>query len=224
MIEQDDIFAEIKNNLALWCDTDCKGADLAAAAGNAIANKLRAISVEQTEIGQLWAWLENKNIEIFGRFWINTKIDDALMSDLATRISTSFCDGADGAIIFMRLRDLARFVSEMSCVRDDLFFNKTLSIGLDINEIESSDWENVFRMLRDVRADAITLFLSNDDGNKSDFVGRIYALLTSEIGDWHGAIYFVSNENISRIDQVFRLTQQIRPDLASSMLFWVKNE
>ena len=70
MIEQEDIFDEVKDNLGLWCETDCSGADLAAAAGAAITNKLRAVAVAPSGIAPLWAWLENTNIKIFGRFYV----------------------------------------------------------------------------------------------------------------------------------------------------------
>ena len=224
MIEQSEIFEEVKDNLGLWCETGVAGADLAAAAGVAITNKLRAICVSPMEIAPLWVWLEDSPIKIFGRFEINKKIDDDVLSDFSSRVSASFRDGADGATVFIRMRDLEHFVSEVACVRDDLFFNKTFSIGLDINEIEHNDWENIFKLLQFVRADALTLFLSHDDGDKSDFVGRVYAMLSSNMGDWHGALHFMLGKNIARIDQVYRLTHQIRFSMAQTMLFWVDKE
>lgn len=224
MIEQEDIFDEVKDNLGLWCEADCAGGDLAAAAGVAITNKLRAVSVAPSGIAPLWAWLENTKVKIFGRFYIDEKIDDDFMSDFSSRVSASFRDGADGAMVFMRMRDLEQFVSEVACVRDDLFFNKTFSIGLDINEIDSSDWETVFKLLQSVRADVLTLFLSRDDGDKSDFVGRVYAMLNTNMGDWHGALHFMLGKNVARIDQVYRLLYQMRFNQTQKMLFWVTKE
>ena len=223
MIEQNEIFTEVKDNLGLWCGNDCSGADLAAAAGVAITNQLHAVVVAPTEIEQLWAWLENTNVKIFSRFYIKSDIDDAFMSDFATRVNASFRAGADGAIVFMHVRDLDKFASEMSFVRDDLFFNKTLSVGLDINEIDVADWARVFETMRMLRADSLTLFLSDDDGDKSDFVGRVYSMMDTDMGDWHGALYFVSGENIARIDQFYRLVGQMRPNMLSKMLFLVNN-
>lgn len=224
MIEQEDIFDEVKDNLGLWCETDCSGADLAAAAGAAITNKLRAVAVAPSGIAPLWAWLENTNIKIFGRFYVDGKIDDDFMSDMSSRVSASFRDGADGAMIFVHLRDLELFVSELACVRDDLFFNKTLAVGLDINEIDSTDWEIVFKLLQSVRADALTLFLSRDDGDKSDFVGRVYAMLNTNVGNWQGALHFMLGKNTARMDQVFRLTYQMRFNMTPKMIFWVNRE
>lgn len=224
MIDDNDFLAEAKDNLALWCDADCVGADLANAAGIAITNKLRAISVLPSSVAQLWPWLENTHIKIFCRFYIDGSIDDNFMSDLSVRISSSFRDGADGATVFMRMRNLNRFVSEVSHIKDDLFFNKSLSVGLDINEIDSSDWADVFAGLNALCADSLTLFLSRDNGDKSDFVGRIYALLNTNMGDWHGALHFVLGQNIARIDQVYRLTQQLRFDKLPLTLFFVNQD
>ena len=196
MIDKSDIFDEVTDNLAMWCADDCFGADLADAAGVAITNKLHAVSVVPSAIDQLWAWLENTNVKIFGRFYIDSDIDDEFMSNFSMRVNASFRAGADGAIVFMHIGDLDKFVSNMSFIREDLFFNKTLSVGLDINEIGVADWHNVFGLLSTLRADSLTLFLSNDAGDKSDFVGRIYSMLDSDMGDWRGALYFVPGKNM----------------------------
>ena len=223
MIEQNEILDDVRGNLALMCDGGCSGADLAAVAGVAITNKLRAVSVLPTVVSQIWPWIENTNIKIITRFYVNGKIDDNFMSDFSSQVIASFRDGADGAMVFLHMRDVDRFVSELSYVRDDLFFNKILAIGIDICEIDASDWDGLFKLLRSVRADALTLFLSRDDGDKSDFVGRVYAMLTANMADWRGCVYFVPGNNIMRIDQFHRLTQQLRPNMAPTMMFFVNN-
>lgn len=223
MIDENDIFNEIKDNTGLWCDTKCVGADLAAAAGMAITNKFRAISVVPGAVAELWPWIENTNIKIISRFMLDNAPDDDAMSNLASRISTSFHDGASGAIIFVRFDNLKRLTSELSYVRDDLFFNKTLSIGLDINEIDFDEWGDVFQNLQSVHADSLTLFLSRDDGDKSDFVGRVYAMLNTNMGDWHGVLHFMLGKNYARADQVYRLTEQLRFNMIPKMLFWINN-
>ena len=222
MIEKNEIFTEIQDNLGLICDDGRSGADLAADAGVAITNKLRAVSVAPAAVAPIWAWLENTNVKIFARFYVDKKIDDDFMSDLSSRISASFREGANGATVFVKLRDLKQFVSELNFVRDDLFFNKTLAIGLDINEID--DWTTVFDLLQGVRADALSLYLSHDDGDKSDFVGRIYAMLNANWGDWRGALYFCPNDNIARADQFYRLVEQLRIAKLPTTMFWIKNE
>ena len=224
MIDRNDIFDEVKDNLALWCGGDCAGADLAAVAGTAITNKLFAISVLPGVVSELWPWIENTNIKIITRFIVDQDINDIFMSDFTSRVSAVFREGANGAIVFVHMPDLVTFTSELMCIRDDLFFNKTLSIGLDIGEIDSYDWENVFQVLQSIRADSVTLVLSQDDGDKSDFIGRIYAMLNANMGDWNGALHFILGPNIARIDQVFRLTERLRFNMKSKMLFWVNDK
>ena len=224
MIEQNEIFEEVKDNIGLWCEEGCSGADLASAAGVAITNKLHTVCVAPTAIAPLWAWLENTNVHIFGRFMIDKHIDENIMSEFSSQVNMAFRNGADGALVCVHMRELEHFVSELMYIRDDLFFNKTLDIELDINEIDLADWEKIFRILQSVRADALTLFLSHDDGDKSDFVGRIYAMLNTNMADWHGALHFHLGQNIARIDQVYRLTSQIRPVCAPSILFWINRE
>ena len=223
MIEENDIFDEVKDNIGLWCDTECVGADLAAAAGMAITNKFHAMSVVSNAVMELWPWVENTDIKIISRFMVDDVSNDDFMSDLSSRISSAFHDGANGAIVFVHFRDLGRFVSDLAYIRDDLFFNKTLSIGLDINEIEFDDWDGVFQSLQSVRADSLTMFLSHDDGDKSDFVGRVYAMLRANMGEWHGGLHFMLGENHERMDQAYRLTEQLRFDMTQKMLFWINN-
>ena len=223
MMEENDIFDEIKDNMGLWCGADCMGSDLAAAAGMAITNKFNAMSVVSNAVAELWPWIENTNVKIISRFMVDDVLNDDFMSDLLSRISATFHDGANGVIVFVHLRDLQRFVSDLSYIRDDLFFNKTLSIGLDINEIDFDDWNNVFQNLQSVRADSLTLFLSHDDGDKSDFVGRVYAMLRANMGEWHGDLHFMLGKNHARMDQSYRLTEQLRFDMTQKMLFWINN-
>ena len=224
MIDKQEIFDEVKCNLGLWCNTECVGADLAAAAGIAIANKFQAMSVVSGAVAELWPWIENTDIKIITRFMVDKAPDDDFMSNLASRISASFHDGANGAIIFVHFDDLKHLISELSYIRDDLFFNKTLCVGLDINEIDFDKWGDVFQNMQSVRADSLMLFLSHDDGDKSDFVGRVYAMLNANIGEWGGALHFMLGKNDTRIDQAFRLTEQTRFNMVSKMLFWVEND
>ena len=223
MIDQDDIFDEVKDNLGLWCSAECAGADLASVAGMAITNKLQAMSVLPDVISELWPWIEDTNIKIITRVMVNRTPDDEFMSNFSSILSTAFHSGANGAVVLVRFNELAQFIAELACIRDDLFFNKTLSIGLDINEIDFEDWEKVFKLLGTVRADSLTLFLSQDKGDKSDFVGRIYAMLNANMFGWDGALHFMLGQNIERIDQVFRLTQQLRFNMTPKMLFWVND-
>jgi len=225
MIDKNEIFDEVKDNTGLWCATDCVGADLAAAAGVAITNKLRAVSVSSDAIAEIWPWVENTNIKIIARFMVEQDIDVDFMSNLSSKISSAFREGANGAIVFVHMRNMEHFITELKYIRDDLFFNKSLSIGLDINEIGHDDWESVFKMLQSVRADSLTLFLSNDDGDKSDFVGRVYAMLKANMADWHGTLSFIAGDNVvDRIDQFYRLAQLLRFDASQTMLFWVNKE
>jgi len=224
MIEDKTIFDEIKNNISLMCRDECVGADLAAVVGMAIEYKMKSVCVVPNRVGEVWPWLENSRVKIISRFYIDGVINDDFMSDLSERISTSFRDGADGAIIYMKKRDLQKFVNEIAGVRESLFFNKSFSIALGVDDIDGFDWENVFDMLATIRTDSLTLILENDTGDKSDFVGRIFAMLNASRGDWSGVVNFALGQNILRIDQAFRLIQQIKPDTISQTEFFIDND
>jgi len=224
MIEDKTIFDEIKNNISLMCRDGCVGADLAAVIGMAIEYKVKSVCVAPNRVGEVWPWLENSHIKIISRFYINGTINDDFMSNLSEQISMSFRDGADGAIVFMKQCDLQKFVNEIAGVRESLFFNKSFGVALCVDDIDVFDWESVFDMLATMRADSLTLFLENDTGDKSDFVGRIFAMLNASRSNWSGVVDFALGQNILRIDQVFRLIQQIKPDTISETEFFIDND
>lgn len=223
MIEEKSIFDEVHDNISMFCDDDCVGADLASAAGVVMSNKMRSICVAAKSVAEVWPWLEKTKVKILSRFFVNSTINCEFMSDLSEQISASFRDGANGAIVFVPLCNLPKFAAEISSVRDDLFFNKTLSIGVSIEEIGAFDWTELFGIMNLLRTDSLTLVFSDDTGNKSDFVGRVYGMLSASWGNWNGAVNFVLGQNIIRIDQVYRLIQQMKPELISKTEFFIDN-
>ncbi|MBO4625910.1 MAG: hypothetical protein J5679_01370 [Alphaproteobacteria bacterium] len=221
MIDEKEIFNEIRNNISMVCDDDCAGADLAAAAGVAISNKMRSICVPPNRVTDIWPWLENSKINIISRFFVDGVINDDFMSGLSTEINATFRDGANGVIVFVDMPHLKKFAAEIVSVRDDLFFNKSFGIGLDISQVGAFDWDDVFGILNLIHADSLVLTFDNDTGNKSDFVGRVFAMLNANRGNWGGVVNFMLVQNPIRIDQVYRLIQQIVPDTILKTEFFI---
>ena len=221
MIDEKTIFYEVRNNISMMCGDDCSGADLASAMGVAMSNKMRSVCVAPKSVPEVWPWVEKSRVKIISRFVITGAINDDSLSELSTQINTSFRDGADGAIVFMPRRDVSKFATEIVSIRDDLFFNKTFGIGIDINEIGPFDWDELFGFLQILHADSLNLTFNDDTGDKSDFVGRVFAMLNANRGKWGGVVNFILNQNIARIDQVFRLIQNIAPDTAAKTEFFV---
>lgn len=224
MIDENTIFNELRNNISMMCLDDCNGADLAAAVGVAISNKMKSVCVAPDRVLDIWPWLEKTKIKIIARFVVDGAINEDFISDLSMRVNKSFRDGANGTIIFVSLRDLPKFAAEISGIREDLFFNKSFSIGIDINEVNVFDWNELFGIMQLLRTDSLTLVFNNDTGDKSDFVGRVFAMLNASHGDWLGGINFVMGQNFVRMDQAYRLIQQCSPDALSKTEFFIDNE
>lgn len=224
MINESAIFNEVRDNISMICRDECVGADLAAAIGDAISHKVRSVCVAPTVVPDVWPWLEKTKIKIISRFFVNDAINDDFMSNLSGNISASFRDGADGVMIFIGWRDLPKFAAEIASIRDDLFFNKSFNVAIDINEVNVFDWNELFGILRIIRADSLVLTFNNDNGDKSDFVGRVFAMLNASRGDWGGAVNFVLGRNVVRIDQVFRLISSVLPYTISKTEFFIDNE
>lgn len=215
MINNDFILDNDKQ-MSLWCAPDAEPTDLAHAASRIIAHGGANISVVPDAVSVIWPWLENKNARILSRFYI-TKTDSDTMSDVVKNINTVFKHGADGAQLFMKFKDMSSVVSQMRQIRDDLFFNKSLFFGFDMRDIGPYSWGDVWAAIRDMRANGVLLAMPRDSGEKSDFVGRVYAALNAA-DDINCELHFYVAS--TRMEQVSRLVQAMRPDLMQQTQFF----
>lgn len=224
MINIEGIFQELGDRIALWCNAAVAGADLALASESVLGRNMGAISVAPSAVSVIWPWLERMPVKIVGRFYLSDggPRADENISDLTQRINATLKQGASGAQIFVRPRDLKPLTAQLHLIRDDLFFNKELSIGLDIGDVDASDWPDVFAALNGLKANSMVLAMTRDAGDKSDFVGRIYGMLDAVAqGPWRGDLHFALGNNFLRIEQAYRLVQKIRPELLSGIRFFI---
>ena len=220
MITTDNILDKF-SGVALWCSADIEATDLANVASVAIEKNIPCMSVAPGSVSILWPWLENKNVKIFSRFYFDSQNKDGI-DLISENINQVFKHGADGTQIFVSMRDLNEFVSQLYLIRDDLFFNKDVFIGLDINEIGPFDWPTVFVAIKKMRATGLTLAMTRDDGDKSDFVGRIYAALSYlDEKKENIPLHFVCGVNETRIEQAQRLIQAMRPEMVGQAKFFI---
>lgn len=222
MIDKSVIFDAIGSGVALWCATDMDATDLADAVQFANARQLSDISVAPNMIQTVWPWLEGRPVKIMTRFYLEQKkITEEHVSDITVRINSALRQGANGAQVFVDVDALGDLVEQTHVVRDDLFFNKDLSIGLDIGDIGPFDWSNVFANLRKINASSVVFAFTQDTGDKSDFVGRIYAMLNAWDLQNKFNLHFAFGPNFMRIEQAQRLVQQVRPMLMDGLRFWI---
>ncbi len=222
MIEANEVFSDHDKRIAFWCDGVFDTNDLANFANSVIENKVNLISVSPETVYFLWACLEKNDVKILSRFYFaplqkNMDKDVAL---LVSNIADVFRKGANGAQIFVRLRDFDRFVDILKFVRDDLFFGHDLCVCFDINDVGFADWDMVFQRLRNIRANALCLTLGEDMGNRSDFVGRVYGMLQK--WDFNGELLVSLNNDYERMDQVIRLVESERHELSDKLHFFLE--
>lgn len=222
MIDMNSFFDEIEVVPAIWCGADTDGADLARMTGLVTERGINMISVVPDVVSTVWPWIEGRPIDLFGRFYVNDdNIDESVMSDLTVRINSSFKQGANGAMVFVRYKHLRPMIDQVAIIRDDLFFNRDLVIGLDIGDIDSCDWSDLFHELKRINASAVCFVLTKDTGKKSDFVGRVYGMLNAWDSEFSGALYFALENRPERIEQARRLVESMRPELMSGLRFFV---
>ncbi len=227
MINNQELFEEINNQLALNCSTACDTSDLIGIAETLLERHIPIVSVPPDAVGMLWTWLEKKPIKIVAQFAVaddkKAKKTDPLdqASKLSEHITAVFKRGAHGARIAVPVTELADFVSVLAPVREDLFFNKELILDLDINDIEPTDWLSVFNSLEKIRATGVVFGFKLNKKSAHDFVGRVYALMHVVPHDMDTFIYFATDNDIKMLEQAYRLVAKMRPDLLSRVRFFI---
>jgi hypothetical protein len=228
MIDFESLFDEIRNVLALACPDGQDTNALVHIAQSAVVRKASAISVEPESVESLWSWLEKTPTKIIARFFLKlpkSKKSDSVaeISELSQNVSLAFKKGAHGVQVFIPYAQLDSFINEVLPVRDGLFFNKDLHIGLDINDIHTADWPDVFARINKIKADALLLYLSRTKKGAPDFVGRVYGLLENWDNSFDGELHFMLGDNFEKIEQIWRLIQKMRPEIAKKLKFFVSN-
>ena len=220
MINIQEIFNNdnIIKNVSLWLPDNGDSSDLAGAAEYAAEMNIPMLSVVPNDVQVIWPWTEKLKVKLLARF---NGVCGEDISRLVVDVKSVFKQGADGAQIIVKLHELDRFVNSVVSVRDDLFFNKHLSIGLDIFEIWPLDWDMVFDSLNKLHASSLLLMLTHDTQEKSDFTGRIYAALQAWNAHPDMELHVMLGESFVRAEQVYRLTSALRPELLNKLKFFV---
>lgn len=223
MIEHNMFFEDFDGHVFAWVPSYVKGADLAVAAEYVLANNMGRISAAPDAVASLWPWLEKTNTDIIARFVVEkcgvaTRTNTAV--DLSARINSAFRSGAAGTQVFMPVSMLGWFVDEFHAIREDLFFNRELSIGMDLSDIAPCDWPVVFENLKSIKASSVIFAFADDAGDKSDFVGRVYGMLDSFDNEFEGDVLFAPMSDF-RVQQVLRLVKSMRPELCNRIGFFI---
>ena len=222
MIDVDNFFDEYKQSSALWCPASCEGAELARFADNVVAKGFSMVSVVPSAVATIWPWLESYDVKIISRVYISDKkVTEKHVSDITEVIKESFKYGAHGAQVFLPLSALSGLVDMTYCVKDDLFFDRDLIVGLNISEINPLDWNDLFGNLRKIGANALMLVFPKDTGNKSDFVGKIHAMLDAWHEDNKFDLHFMLGANVLRTEQTLRLVESMQSALIKHIKFFV---
>ena len=221
MIEMDEIFSDSDKRVAIWCEGVADTNDLAMMCDHIASNNVHLISVPPEAVQNVWTYLENNNVKILTRynFNSNSKNIDSDMFNLGGNIVSVCKNGASGVQLFIKMHDFETVINNLLVVRDDLFFGHDLSVGMDIEDLDINNLGFIFKKLRDIRANSLVLTLNEDAGNRSDFVGRVYAILQQF--DFDGELHFILGNNFDRIDQVVRLTEILRPELNEKLRFFL---
>ena len=223
MIKTETIFDDFSNMSGLWVDgITSDSCDLVRLSDFIVNKNISVISVPFEITENIWPWIENRNVHIFNRFTIQFSENiDTTVSGVARVITESFRRGANGVQIMIQPTDLDRFVNSIIPIKNDLFFDHDLIIGLNIEQVDSPDWKNIFSILNTIHPNALLITAAGDKFDaSSDFVGRVYAMFE----DWNfdGALHLMFGKNMMRYSQVLRLAQKMRPAVSEKILAFMQ--
>ena len=225
MIKYDFIFDDIESFTSLWIGDDVvETADLARVADIAIDRYVPFVSMPVGVVKTFWPWVEGKSIKILARsrFDIdkNQDADDAV-SVFAKNITTVFRNGADGVQVFVPCDKIVQFVDNICPIRNDLFFDRYLSIAIDIDDMDNLNWGDIFGCISKIKPDSILLFGKIEKFDPSSyFVGRIFDMLEN----WNTGVglHLMFGKNMLRVNQALRLVEKMRPELMKDIRVFVE--
>lgn len=221
MIDEDILFdSEVLQPNGVWFGAESDSVALASGVEYAMSKNAGFVSVVPGAVDTVWPWLENKNIDIYARFYIENARRD--FSEFVVAATRAFKHGANGAQVFMYPQNISNFVQNILPVRDDLFFNRKLFVGIDVCTVDANDWNVIFDSLSDVRADGLILMYTHENGDKSDFVGRVMNMIDAWNDNFNGVLYVSFGANFMRIEQVLRLMKYEKPNIPVRIIGTVK--
>ena len=222
MIVQNYVFEDIVVPRVMWIGaSDTDTADLAKIAGVAIQSGVSIISAPAAATDKIWPWLESSRVQIFNRFdFIPGKDVADAVSKLATDITAAFRNGANGVQIFVPQKNIQDFVEVILPIRNDLFFDHGFCVGVNLDEMQSANWSEIFDAISKVEPDTVLITASGDDFDaKSDFIGRVYDMLMH--WNLNANLHIMFGKNMFRVCQTVRLVRNIRPNLIDDMRVFV---
>ncbi|MCL2331822.1 MAG: hypothetical protein FWC61_04775 [Proteobacteria bacterium] len=233
MIDYTKTLSDAKSRLALSCWGEMDATELIKAADLAARENIPAVSAGPEYIHMLWSWLEKTKTEIFSRMDENrkpkTEDQDSLGARLSEKISATFKNGAGAVQLMVAREDLGAFVSALFPVKPDLFFGRKLFIGMDFNDIDYYDWENIFFQADKIGASGILLDAARPadaarrkpkEQNSDDTVGRLFGLFDSLPAGFSGKIQFAGLD-MAGIEAAMRLCDKMRPETGKNLLFFI---
>ena len=211
MIDSANFLSETKTGLISNDNTDAS--DLAGVAAAASARGIDAVSCASSDVATLWPWVESTPIGIYARI-----ATDGDVSGIAVAINTAFKHGAAAAQILLTRDNFDSFIDGIRPIRDDLFFNKELVLGVNVADVETNRWPHILTRAAEIRADNLML---GAGGDLPDFVGRIYGMLDTWGDVFTGGVQIAFDNDFVRMEQTWRLMQKMRPELASRARFFI---
>lgn len=222
MIKSENIFDDIEYMTAMWID-EVDAGELARIASVAIDNNVPFVSMPCSDTKTFWPWVEKTGVKILNRLTFcleKNQILDDVISEFATNVNAAFRLGAHGIQVLVPLTEIHQFTDAILPIKNDLFFDRYVSVGIDIDDVSYPDWTDVFSKLEQIHPNSILIMGHVDKFNpKSDFVGQIYAML--ENWNLNADLHLMFGRNMLRVSQVLRLTQKMKPNLIKNMRVFI---
>lgn len=225
MMKSDFIFDDVDSFKALWIDDDVTdAADLAVVADAAIVGAVPFVSVPVGVIKTFWPWVEGKNVKILTRFNVENlknQNTDVVVSEFAKNLTNAFKTGADGAQVFVPADQITEFASLVRPIKSDLFFDRYLAIGINLDNMGDVGWAEIFKALTEIRPNSVLVMGHVEKFDQSsDFVGRVFDML--EKWNLESDLHMMFGKNMLRVTQVLRLVHKMRPELEKNMRVFVE--
>ncbi|MDR0319154.1 MAG: hypothetical protein LBH81_00220 [Rickettsiales bacterium] len=210
---------DIRPHLDLCCWTPADATELIGAAGTAARMGIPRISVAAASVPAVWSWLEKSPVALSAMVaWNSAKMGTA---DLVREITLPLKRGADQVQLYAKWKDLPKLSDALREIRDEIFFDKKLSLALSLDDVPYNGWLDAFKYAKELRADNIMLIAKSIKTLDSKYFNFLDSL---EGGEPWGVEACVASDAVKPLEDIFRLTKKMLPDGMGKLRIIVRPE
>jgi hypothetical protein len=180
---------------------------------------MRRISVSASAVPAVWTWLEKSNVSLVAMIaWNSEKMTpDTLVKDMTAPLKR----GSDGVQLYVKFKDMEKLTEHLREIIPEIFFDKSLSIALSLDDVPYNGWQMVFEYMEALKATNIMLISKNIKTMDAAYYNFLDNLMNPR---GFGIELCCATDSIKPLEDAYRMTQKMLPGGLSDLRLIVRPE